>query len=224
MRIIITIVRRAFASEDCMRCNRIIVDNSAKWVWKIAYLFASRNDARRHQRRERCCSFRGNGTWTLIYTYTRGSTHERVREWLLASLLSFLSSLLFFFYLSHVATRADSRGQLRGLIVRSASPIVCDSGLPLAITRRKRNRAVLVDERIPRVFHGRSPLDFSWSSTITTDSDSICCFTRLSHMVLIFPLWYFLLCFLIEKALFCHENNFFLFFFLVFDASVFRMF
>lgn len=42
---------------------------------------------------------------------THESTHERVQEWLLAPLFLRLS-LSFFFYLSHVATRAGYRGQL----------------------------------------------------------------------------------------------------------------
>jgi len=158
-----------------------------------ALICVTERRARRTSKTRRC-SFRGmeRGRW---YTRTHGVTHERIREWLLASPLSFLSPLFFFFTWAtwrRVLTPGDS---CEGSSF-AASPVVCDSGLPL-VTKRKRNRAisrsvgkgrryVLVDERIPRVFDGRTPLDSSWSSTITTDSNSIRCFTWFSHMVLIF--------------------------------------
>lgn len=162
---IITIVKRLPVRSQ----KRIIVSNLTKWVCEIAFLFASWNNARRHQRHR--CSYRGTerGVDKYTYVHTHESTHERVRGWLLASLSFFLVFL--------PGPRGDACW-LQGTVAR-AHPlplVVCDSEIPFGQEveekenkkhRRWKEEELLVNEKIPRVFgKTRSPLGSSLSPTI----------------------------------------------------------
>lgn len=109
--------------------KRIARANPARWVWKIEFLSASWNDNGVDIKADVVPFVPGNEARTLIYTYSSLRTSASTVPRMAFSFPSFISvsfshaqtpSFLFsfFFYLSHVATRAGPGGQLRGPIGR----------------------------------------------------------------------------------------------------------
>lgn len=109
-----------------------------------------------------------NGTRTLInmYTHTHESTHERVRGWLLASLLPFLSLVFSFFFFTwatwrRVLTPGDS---CEGSSAR-LSCVIQEWSFGGRGVEKKRDKGhwhckeeVLVNESIPRISGMKSSL------------------------------------------------------------------